>query len=92
VLFDLDISDWAAGRSEVQIRWEIASDDGAEFGGWNIDDVCLMTADGTPEPPFAEAIALEASSGNGCGCRAAGRTPDRLPLVLGVFASVFGAF
>ncbi len=41
ILFDLDISEQAAGQSEVRIRWEIESDGGLEFGGWNIDDVCL---------------------------------------------------
>ncbi len=42
ILFDLDISAQAAGQSAVQIRFELASDQGLQFGGWNIDDVCLM--------------------------------------------------
>ncbi len=41
VLFDLDITPWAAGDPEVQIRWEIDSDQGLQMGGWNLDDVCL---------------------------------------------------
>ncbi len=45
ILFDLDISAWAAGEPEVQIRWEIDSDGGLEFGGWTIDDLCLYTMD-----------------------------------------------
>ncbi|RJO63765.1 MAG: hypothetical protein C4523_19350 [Myxococcales bacterium] len=49
VLFDLDISEWAAAQSAVQIRFEIESDQGLEFGGWTIDDFCLYTT--TDEPP-----------------------------------------
>ena len=41
ILFDLDITEWAAEQEEVQIRWEIESDGGMQFGGWTIDDVCL---------------------------------------------------
>ncbi len=32
----------------VQIRWEIQSDGGLTFGGWNIDDVCMF-APATPD-------------------------------------------
>jgi len=48
ILFDLDITDQAAGESSVQIRWEIESDAGLQFGGWTIDDVCLYQM--LPEP------------------------------------------
>jgi MYXO-CTERM domain-containing protein len=41
ILFDLDITEHAGGVDEVQIRWEIESDGGLQFGGWTIDDVCL---------------------------------------------------
>ena len=41
ILFDLDITEQAGGQDEVQIRWEIESDGGLQFGGWTIDDVCL---------------------------------------------------
>lgn len=27
--------------SPLSLAWEISSDDGSEFGGWNIDDVCV---------------------------------------------------
>ncbi len=49
VLFDLDITDEAAGQDEVEIRFEIQSDQGLQFGGWNIDDFCLYTmTEGSP--------------------------------------------
>ncbi len=42
ILFDIDISEYAAGQASVQIRWQIESDQGMQFGGWNIDDFSLM--------------------------------------------------
>ncbi len=42
ILFDLDVSAQAAGQAAVQIRFELASDQGLQFGGWNLDDLCLM--------------------------------------------------
>ena len=41
ILFDLDITEWAAGVDQVQLKWEIESDAGLQFGGWTLDDVCL---------------------------------------------------
>jgi MYXO-CTERM domain-containing protein len=41
ILFDLDITEWAANQSSVQIKWEIESDPGLQFGGWTLDDVCF---------------------------------------------------
>ncbi len=37
-----------ADRGEVQIGWELHSDQGLEFGGWTIDDVCVL-APATPD-------------------------------------------
>ncbi len=37
-----------ADRGEVELSWELESDGGLFFGGWNIDDVCIM-APSTPE-------------------------------------------
>lgn len=42
ILFDLDISAQASNQSAVQLRFELATDQHMQFGGWNIDDVCLM--------------------------------------------------
>jgi hypothetical protein len=79
ILFDLDISELAAGQPEVRVRFEMQSDAGLEYGGWTIDDVCLYTK-GEPAStdtdteqdggPSAEAIGAQAG---GCGCDAAGR-------------------
>ena len=32
----------ADNQASVVIRWELASNESIEFGGWNIDDVCLV--------------------------------------------------
>ncbi len=39
------------GADPLVLGWEIASDGGLEFGGWNVDDVCVYrTADSTIIP------------------------------------------
>jgi hypothetical protein len=43
ILFDLDITELAAGQSEVEIAFELHSDGGLQFGGWTFDDFCLYT-------------------------------------------------
>ena len=45
---DLDISQWADGHPAVQLRFEMESDGGLEFGGWNLDDVELYTLSASP--------------------------------------------
>lgn len=37
-----------ADQGAARMRWELASDQGLHFGGWNIDDVCLV-APATPD-------------------------------------------
>ena len=83
ILFDLDISEWA-GQPEVQIRWEIETDQHLQFGGWTLDDVCLyeMVApseddgggeefgpDGEPLDPDGEQEPGAVPDGGGCSCR-----------------------
>lgn len=40
-----DISALADGVATVQVRFEIVSDGGFELGGWNIDDLRVLTSD-----------------------------------------------
>ncbi len=42
ILFDLDISPLAANQAAVQLRFELTTDQHLQFGGWTVDDVCLM--------------------------------------------------
>jgi hypothetical protein len=76
VLFDIDITEFAAGRSGVRLRFELQSDAGMEFGGWTVDDVCLYTKGEEPDPdpdpdggPGADTVS---GGAGGCGCDAAG--------------------
>ena len=46
---DLDVSD-AAAAGPLDVRWTLASnDDGIAYGGWNLDDVCVVAIDAPSE-------------------------------------------
>lgn len=61
---DYDISAIADGH-DVKIRFELNSDQGAEYGGWNVDDVAIVT----PAEP------VPGGGGKGCGCDLSARAP-----------------
>ncbi len=42
-LHEIDISGVAANRASNAIRFELMSDSGVTFGGWNVDDVTVVT-------------------------------------------------
>lgn len=42
-IVDYDVSASADGNPSLVMRWELATDGGTEFGGWNIDDVLLYS-------------------------------------------------
>jgi len=42
-MHDVDISALADGNPAVKLRFQLKSDGGLEFGGWNVDDVELYT-------------------------------------------------
>lgn len=74
VLHDLDVAALADNRSSVILRWELQSDAGLTFGGWNIDDVSLesnaspptITADdSTPVRGQTVSLALSAPGHGG---------------------------
>jgi len=73
VLVDLDVSDLVAQQPQLQFRWELESDQGKEFGGWNIDDVCLYDVV-QPAPASNDEVRPDAEPvlGGGCGCGQAG--------------------
>ena len=47
---DVDLSEAVAATSQVQLSFNIDSDGGLEFGGWTIDDLCVVGLTLTPEP------------------------------------------
>ena len=90
ILFDLDITDQAAGQADVQVRWEIESDQYLQFGGWTLDDVCLYAAlpvagddddDDDDDDTGDDDTGIVGDDddgvtllGSGCECRSGGRT------------------
>ena len=48
VLTEADISAWADGNASTQLEWNLDSDGGLVFGGWNIDDVEIFTIVAAP--------------------------------------------
>ena len=88
-----DLSGLIGDDGLVEIEWHLESDGGLELGGWNIDDVALITPGeaGSPPPGFGDDGddgPNFAGSGAGCGCSATA-TPTasdaRLILLIGVF-------
>jgi hypothetical protein len=44
---DVDLTSQVV-NDEIQVKFELASDNSLNFGGWTIDDVCIVGYDGTP--------------------------------------------
>jgi MYXO-CTERM domain-containing protein len=91
-----DLSDLIGDDGIVEIEWHLESDGGLEFGGWNIDDVSLITPGeaGEPPPDFENDYDGDegpsfAGSGAGCACSTGNGadTPaaDALFLLAGLF-------
>ncbi len=74
---DVDVSRTVADGT-VQVRFEIESDEGLEFGGWTIDDFCLYGVDVSQAPRCGDGVVTAGEScddgnlisGDGCspGC------------------------
>jgi len=45
ILHDVYVDDLISEHETLSIAWTLISDWGLEFGGWNIDDVCLVAPD-----------------------------------------------
>jgi Peptidase family M28 len=63
-LQDLDVSAQADNQAAVRVRFELESDGGLEFGGWNVDDLRLLTVSPGSVPPLV-ASALHVSAAQG---------------------------
>jgi len=49
-LIDIDISEYVSGSSDFCVKFELQSDAGTEYGGWNIDDFMVIGIP-TEDPP-----------------------------------------
>ncbi len=84
-----------AADGEIVISWEIRSDAGLTFGGWNLDDVGVytLTSTGSTDPGGDDGVDLPDEEGAGadedtaefsaCGCASTGPAPAGLA-VLGI--------
>jgi MYXO-CTERM domain-containing protein len=61
---DVDLTAELAGRTQAQVHFLIESDQGLEFGGWTLDDFCVVGLKETATDPCAD--------GEGGGCAGAG--------------------
>lgn len=78
---DIDISEIADGNKDIQIAFELQSNTGGNFGGWNLDDIEVVSAAASG----ADFTALE----GGCSCTLTGKRVPAGPLggaLLGVLA------
>ena len=88
-----DISDLIGEDGLVEIEWHLESDGGLELGGWNIDDVALITPGdpGEAPPGFDDDDIGLSGSGQGCSCSAGAESGPRATgavflLLLGCFS------
>ena len=54
---DVDVSQHIGADKTVQIRFELASDQGLQFGGWSLDDFCIVA--------YEDESPIEPECGNG---------------------------
>jgi MYXO-CTERM domain-containing protein len=94
---DLDLST-ALGEAEttIQLRFELVSDDQVQRGGWNLDDVCVVSWEpvavhGTidlPKPTPVPAEEPELLPRGGCACGIAGSAAPPPLAALGLVAAL----
>jgi len=76
-----DVTDLIDSNRELRVRWELQSDGGLEMGGWNLDDVRVITPGDWTAPGSIDGAELEPyftgiRAYNGCGCS---QQTNRLP-------------
>jgi len=83
ILFDLDVTEQAAGQPAVRFAFEIQSDGGLQYGGWTFDDFCLYSKGEVPvDDPDAGPdddggpLMSSPTPASGCGCDTAGKSTD----------------
>lgn len=70
---DVDLTSFATGGS-VQVAFELRSDSGIEYGGWTIDELCIVGYGAGPAVDAGSDATIGpdaggGSGGDGCGCR-----------------------
>ncbi|MEJ7731328.1 MAG: hypothetical protein WKG00_19200 [Polyangiaceae bacterium] len=77
---DYDLSFALSYASSAQLRFELESNADFQLGGWNVDDVCIVSWSSAPpvehEEPVNDGAPLSpAAVDSGCGCRMAPPVP-----------------
>ncbi|MCB9570076.1 MAG: hypothetical protein H6710_23125 [Myxococcales bacterium] len=52
---DLDVSKWIAD-GKVQVSFLVTADGGVEFGGWNVDSLCVVGVESPPAPLCGDGV------------------------------------
>ena len=73
VMVEIDISSLADGNPAVQLEWNLDTDGGLVFGGWNIDDVEILSVEAV--------IHASATPRNGSGVNPNVFTSTTLPVI-----------
>jgi hypothetical protein len=96
ILFDLDVSEHAAGQAQAQIAFEIQSNGAMMFGGWTFDDFCLYTLGEVPAEDAGPDVDAGAGMGDpkpasGCSCDTTGAEVSAAPgLMSFIFTTFYG--
>jgi hypothetical protein len=73
---DVDVTDQVAADGSLRIDFSIIADRTREGGGWNIDDLCVVTA------AAATCTTADCADGGGCGCGVGSSTGVRSSALL----------
>ncbi|HCP47544.1 MAG TPA: hypothetical protein DIU15_16000 [Deltaproteobacteria bacterium] len=64
-----DVTDLVGRDGEIRVRWELRSDGGLEMGGWNLDDIAVVTpGDWTPPSSEDEPYFTGLRAASNCSC------------------------
>ena len=74
----LDISSEADGQSAVSVEWRLVSDGGLNLGGWNLDDVRVVTVEAVPTDCVATSYGLPVPGTSGVAVLDTGGQPPAL--------------
>lgn len=83
VFHDVDVTDQVAADGSLRIDFSIIADNSRESGGWNIDDICVVTA-AAPSCTIAD-CPEESEDSAGCGCRTTSTSSTALLGLAGMF-------
>ncbi|MFT3768935.1 MAG: hypothetical protein QM820_26135 [Minicystis sp.] len=94
---DIDLSSIVQNTSTVEVRFELAANNGGQLGGWTIDDFCIVAWRPTPPAPPPDAGTTDGGAiepgepAAGCGCAVPGRSEAPSFAAIAVLGALTGA-